>query len=144
MSFDDHLCSDKNVRLMRCKRRQYLFVAAFCPCRVIVHTKDTRFWEILVQNLLNLLRSCLKSSDIRRTAYRTFFHPWLFISAIVTDQSAIIVFRQSHIAGRTFQNCTTGTAGNKPGISSSVQEKNCLLPTFQPVFDGFSQTAAQN
>ena len=129
---------------MRCKRRQYLFVAAFCSGRVIVHTKDTRFWEILVQNLLDLLRSCLKSSDIRRTAYRTFFHPWLFISAIVTDQSAIIVLRQSHITMWAFQNFTTGTAGNKSCIPSPVQKKNCLFSAFQSVFDSICQTAAQN
>ena len=92
MSFNDHLRSHQNVRLMSGKSCQDLLITVFCPCGIKIHSKDTGFGKFFFQDFLDLLGSGFKSTDMRRTTGRTGFRFRNFISAVMADQTVAIMF----------------------------------------------------
>ena len=86
MSLDNHLGSHQNICLMPCKRCQNFFIAVLGPCGIKIHPKYPGFRKFFFQNSLNLLGSCLKSSNMRRTTGRTDFRLRCFITTVMADQ----------------------------------------------------------
>ena len=65
MSLDDHLGPHQNICLMLCKRSQDLLIAVLGPCGIKIHSKYPGFREFFFNDLLDLLGSCLKSTNVR-------------------------------------------------------------------------------
>ena len=65
MSLDDHLGPHQNICLMLCKRIQDLLIAVLGPCGIKIHSEYPGFREFFFNDLLDMLGSCLKSTNVR-------------------------------------------------------------------------------
>ena len=139
MSFHNHLRSNQNICFLFVKCFQNLCMSFLFSCRIKIHTQNTTLRKHRFHHFLNLLCSRFKSSNIRRTAGRTFGVRRRLIAAIMTDQPAMIMKRHGNITVRTFCHIATGTTGDKSGIASSIEKQQDLLPFLQPLLHGFCQ-----
>ena len=64
MSLHDHLCADKDVRLLMRKLRQNLLIAVLALGRICIHSRQARRRKLSVQKLLNLLCARPESKNI--------------------------------------------------------------------------------
>ena len=84
MPLNDHLCSDQYICLMSSKSCKDLFIAALGSCCIKIHSESPDFWKIFPHYLLDLLCSCLKSANIRRSAHRAYPGFSCLISTVMT------------------------------------------------------------
>ena len=122
MSLYNHLRTNENICFPCRKGRQHLFMSTFVFCGICIHAENSGIREAFLQQRFYLLRSCLKSSNIRRAAGRTGFYLWYLIAAVMTNHLSVSVSSKRNITMGTFHYITARPATDKACISSPVEE----------------------
>ena len=120
MSLYDHLRTDQDICFVSGELLQDLLIGTLPPGRVQIHAQDTRLRIHGFYNLFNLLCACPESPDIWGMADRTRLHLPCLITAVVADQPPVLMAGQRHIAVRTFEHDSAGTAGDKSCVAPAV------------------------
>ncbi len=120
VSLHDHLGSHKNIRLLIRKGGKNPLVAVLPAGGVRVHAQHPGTRKFPVNGLLHLLGPGFEPHQIWGSTGRTLRRLPLLIPTVMAGKHPVSVLRQGHIAVGTFHHMTTGAAGDKPGIASSV------------------------
>ncbi len=135
MALDDHLGSQKDIRLLGREGREDFFIASLAPGRIRVHAQDPGLRKGLPEKFFYLFCSGPHGDHVARAALGTGPEGRSLIAAVVADQPPVAVQREGDVAVGAFCHKAAAPAGDKTRKSAAVDKEHALLALAQAVLN---------
>lgn len=140
VSFCNHLRAHENVRFFVAERGQNLEITVFAHGGVVVHTQNAHAGNELFELVHNFFGADTSLFYLVATAIGTLSERMIPPTAIVTFELVVLfVVSERYIAIFTLGYVSAFFAFYKRRKASSIEEKHCLLPSCNGIFECFLQ-----